>query len=319
MAHYTQVTVFGGTGFIGRYLIDRLANLGLIVRVATRSPASTYFLRTAGTVGQVVPILCNIHNDDHVQQAIQGSDWVINLVGTLAEGGKSQSFEKLHHEFPARIAAIAEKSGVKRLVHVSALGATLESKSVYAQSKAKGENAVMTNFPQATILRPSVVYGPEDRFFNFFAKMATIAPFLPLIGGGKTRFQPVYVGDVVKAIIASLKQPTEHVQGKIFELGGDQVYSFKSLLQKLAQFTGTKSRLLTIPFPIAKIQGAILQYLPGSLLTVDQVQQLKNDNVVTGTKPGLKDLGITPEDLDAILPSYLTRFRGGRFAFKRTA
>jgi uncharacterized protein YbjT (DUF2867 family) len=318
MAHYTQVTVFGGTGFIGRYLVDKLAALGVTVRVATRSPASMYFLRTAGTVGQIVPVLCNINDDQSVRQAIQGSDWVINLVGTLTSSGK-QSFEKLHHEFPARLSAIAVKSGVQRMVHISALGAALDAKSKYAQSKAKGENAVLSNFPHATVLRPSIVYGPEDRFFNFFAKMATIVPFLPLIGGGKTKFQPVYVGDVVKTIIASLKQPEEHVQGKIFELGGDQVYSFKSLLQKLAQFTGEKSKLIPVPFVFAKFKGAFLQYLPGSLLTVDQVRQLQSDNIVGGTKPGLRDLGITPEDLDAILPSYLTRFRGGRFAFKRTA
>jgi NADH dehydrogenase len=319
MAHYTTVTVFGGTGFIGRYLIDKLADLNVIVRVATRSPSRAYFLRTAGTVGQVVPILCNIHDDNSVQQAIQGSDWVINLVGELNEGRGKNSFEKIHHEFPARIAALAAKNKVQRLVHVSALGASLSSKSVYAQTKYAGEVNVSANFPEATILRPSVVYGPEDRFFNFFAKMASIAPFLPLIGGGKTQFQPVYVGDVVKAIIASLKQPEENVQGKIFELGGDEVLSFKSLMQKMAQFTGQKSKLLSIPFPIAKIQGAVFQMLPGSLLTIDQVKQLQSDNVVSGTKPGLHELGITPENLDAILPAYLTRFRGGRFAYKRTA
>jgi uncharacterized protein YbjT (DUF2867 family) len=319
MAHYTQVTVFGGTGFIGRYLIDKLADMNVIVRVATRSPASAYFLRTAGTVGQVVPILCNIHDDNSVQQAIQGSDWVINLIGELKDGGGKNSFEKLHHEFPARLAAIAAKNKVQRLVHVSSLGASLQATSLYAQTKAKGESAVANNFPNATILRPSVVYGPEDRFFNFFAKMASIAPFLPLIGGGKTQFQPIYVGDVVKAIIVSLKQPEENVQCKIFEIGGDEVLSFKSLMQKMAQFTGEKSRFLSIPFPIAKIKGAVWQYLPGSLLTIDQVRQLQTDNVVSGTKPGLHELGITPENLDAILPSYLTRFRGGRFAFKRTA
>lgn len=318
MAHYTQVTVFGGTGFIGRYLIDQLANMGVIIRVATRSPASAYFLRTAGAVGQVVPVICNIHDDASVQKAIEGSDWVINLVGSLTEKGKKESFEKLHHEFPARVAAISKRAGVKRLVHVSALGAFPESPSVYSQTKAKGESAVTNNFPEATILRPSIVFGPEDRFFNFFAKIATLSPFLPLIGGGKTQFQPVYVGDVVKTIVAGLKQPEDHVQGKIFELGGDEVFSFKSLMQKLAQFTGNKSRLVSIPFFIAKIQGAIFQMLPGKLLTVDQVKQLQSNNIVTGNKPGLHDLGITPETLDAILPAYLTRFRGGRFAYKRT-
>lgn len=319
MAHYTTVTVFGGTGFIGRYLIDQLADMGVIIRVATRSKAGAYFLRTAGSVGQVVPVLCNIHDDASVQKAVAGSDWVINLVGTLVEKGKKGSFEKVHHEFPARLGAIASRAGVKRLVHVSALGASLNSASSYAQTKAKGESALSNNFPEATILRPSVVYGPEDRFFNLFAKLATLSPVLPLIGGGKTLFQPVYVGDVAQAIIAACKQPEEKVQGKIFELGGDEVLSFKQLLEKMAEFTGNQSRLISVPFFAASLQGRILQHLPGSLLTVDQVKQLKNDNVVSGTKPGLSDLGINPETLDAILPPYLTRFRGGRFAFKRTA
>lgn len=319
MAHYTTVTVFGGTGFIGRYLIDKLADMGVIVRVATRSQASAYFLRTAGAVGQVVPVVCNIHDDNSVQRLVAGSDWVINLIGTLAEKGKKGSFEKLHHEFPARLGAIANRAGVKRLVHISAIGASMDSASSYAQTKAKGEAALANNFPEATILRPSVVYGPEDRFFNRFAQLATISPMLPLIGGGKTLFQPIYVGDVVKAIAASLKQPESDVQGKIFELGGDEVLSFKQLMEKMAQFTGTQSKLVSVPFALASMQGRILQNLPGALLTVDQVKQLKQDNVISGTKPGLHELGITPEAMEAVLPSYLTRFRGGRFAFKRSA
>ena len=319
MAHYTTVTVFGGTGFIGRYLIDKLADQGVTVRVATRSKASAYFLRTAGAVGQVVPVICNIHDDNSVQNVVAGSDWVINLIGSLTGKGKNGSFEKLHHEFPARLAAIAARNNVKRLVHVSSLGAAANAASNYAQTKAKGESALSNNFPEATILRPSIVYGAEDRFFNRFAQLATISPVLPLIGGGKTLFQPVFVGDVVKAIMVALKQPEEQVQGKIFELGGDDVLSFKQLMQKMAEFTGNESKLVSLPFALASLQGRILQHLPGALLTVDQVKQLKSDNVVSGEKPGLHDLGITPETLDAILPAYLHRFRGGRFAFKRTA
>jgi uncharacterized protein YbjT (DUF2867 family) len=319
MVHYTQVTVFGGTGFIGRYLIDQLADLGVIVRVATRSTASGYFLRTAGNVGQVVPVICNLHDDASVQKAIQGSDWVINLVGTLNDASGKNSFDKLHQEFPERLARIATAQNVKRFVHISALGASTQSDSHYAQSKAKGEQSILAYFPEATILRPSIVYGPEDRFFNFFAKMATISPVLPLIGGGTTKFQPVYVGDIVKAIIAALKQPTEKVQGKIFELGGDETYSFKELMETMFTYTGNPRRLMRIPFFIAKIQGAVFQHLPGSLLTVDQVKQLQKDNVMSGDLPGFKDLGITPDSLAAILPSYLKRFKGGRFAFKHVA
>ncbi len=319
MVHYTQVTVFGGTGFIGRYLVDKLADMGVIVRVATRSTASGYFLRTAGSVGQVVPVVCNLHDDASVQKAVQGSDWVINLVGSLNDNSGTNSFEKLHQEFPERLARIATQEHVTRFVHISALGASTQSNSSYAQSKAKGEEAIMAYFPEATILRPSVVYGSEDRFFNFFAKMATIAPFLPLFGGGHTKFQPVYVGDVVKAIIAGLKKPTEAVQGKIFELGGETTYSFKELFEEMFKYTGNPKPMLSIPFFIAKIQGAVMQRLPGSLLTADQVKQLQNDNVVSPDAPGFKELGIIPESLSAILPSYLSRFKGGRFAFKRTA
>lgn len=316
MAHYTKATIFGGTGFLGRYVVENIADNNVTIRVPTRSMAKGYFLRMAGGVGQVVAQGCNIHDDLSVQKAIEGSDWVINLVGALSEQGTS-SFEKLHHEFPERLARLCQQSGVKRLVHVSSLGADENAPSLYARTKALGEQAILREFPKATILRPSVMFGPEDRFFNFFAQMAVFSPVLPLIGGGKTQFQPVYVNDVARAIVESVRRPEQEVQGKIFELGGDERYSFKGLLEKLADFTGKKRHLLNIPFGLAKIQGAIFQHLPGTLLTVDQVRQLMTDNVVSGAKPGLKELGIVPETLDAILPQYLGRFSGGRFAFKR--
>ena len=316
MTHYTQVTVFGGTGFLGRYVIDRLADLGVTVRVATRSPANAYFLRTAGTVGQVVPVLCNIHEDNSVFNAIQGSDWVINLVGILAEKGKHNNFENLHHTFPARLSAMAARCNVKNLVHVSALGASGQSPSAYARSKAMGETAVLLNFPRASILRPSIMYGKEDRFFNFFARMASLSPFLPLIGGGVTKFQPVYVGDVADAILKCLTQ--ENAVGRIYELTGTDIYSFRDLLEKMMRITGVQKPFLKIPFGLAKVQGAVFQRLPGALLTVDQVKQLQSDNVFSHDKPGLHQLGITPETLDAILPTYLKRFQpGGRFAGTR--
>lgn len=319
MAHYSKVTIFGGTGFIGRYVVDKLADQNVIVRVATRSPSSAYFLRTAGSTGQIVPFHCNIHDELSVEEAVQGSDWVINLVGVLSESGQ-QNFDEMHHLFPERLAKAAQKAGVKRLVHISALGADAASGSHYAQSKAQGEQAILNAFPQATILRPSIVFGPEDRFFNKFAAMAEVAPFLPLIGGGKTRFQPVYVGDVAQAIIQSLKLPHEEVQGRVYELAGDETYSFRQLLEKVSALTGRVRRFLTIPFGLAMLQGAIFQMLPGKVLTVDQVRLLRQDNVVSGSVSGLRNLGITPETLDAILPSYLSRYRaGGRFAGKRHA
>jgi len=320
MTHYTQVTVFGGTGFLGRYVIDRLADMGVTVHVATRSPASAYFLRTAGTVGQVVPVQCDIHDDVSVFCAIKGSDFVINLTGIIAEKGKYNTFDNVHHNFPARLATMATRCGVKRLVHVSALGASSQSKSSYARSKAAGESSIMQNFPKATILRPSLMFGPEDNFFNMFARMAAISPIVPLIGGGKTVFQPVYVADVADAVIASLQMDPAKVQGKIFELGGDDRYSFKELLQKMMAITNVPRRLMTIPYPIATLQGAVMQHLPGAVLTIDKVRQLQQDNVLTGMHSGLRDLGITPETLDAILPVYLKRFQpGGRFAGARLA
>lgn len=312
MTHYTQVTVFGGTGFIGRYVIDQLADLGVTVRVATRSVASGYFLRTAGSVGQVVPFVCDIHDDADVRHAVEGSDWVINLVGLLAEKGKKQTFEKVHHEFPERLAKACARAGVKRFVQLSALGASISGPSNYARTKALGEEAVFRNFPEATILRPSVVFGPEDRFFNMFAQMASILPAVMIVGGD-TQFQPVYVGDVAQAVVKSLT--ASDVQGKVFELAGDERYSFRGLMQKMFDYTGQQKAVVSLPFALAKIQGAVLQHLPGQLLTVDQVRQLRVDNVTTGANPGLSALGIVPETLDAILPQYLKRFYpGGRFA-----
>lgn len=320
MAHYTTVTVFGGTGFIGRYVIDKLADAGVIVRVATRSPASAYFLRTAGTTGQVVPFACNIHDDASVAKAVEGTDWVINLIGILAEGGKQQRFDTLHHLFPKRLAAAAANAGMKRLVHVSALGASLQAESVYASTKAKGEEAILQAFPDASILRPSIVFGPEDNFFNRFARMAAISPFLPLIGGGKTLFQPVYVDDVASAVIRCCTLPHSDVKNRIFELGGDEVHSFRHLLKMMLDIIGIDRKFATISFGIARIKGAVLQHLPGAILTVDQVAQLRTDNIVSGALPGLRDLGITPETLESILPTYLGQYRtGGNIAHRRRA
>lgn len=308
-----HVTIFGGTGFIGRYLVDRLADMGFVVRVATRRPSSTYFLRTAGSVGQVVGVACNIHDDTSFAAAICGSDYVVNLIGTLAEKGKN-TFDALHVQFPGRLGRIAKLAGVQRVVHISALGADEKAPSLYAQSKARGENYLLAEFSNATILRPSIVFGAEDKFFNLFARMASVAPVLPLIGGGKTVFQPVFVGDVVQAIVNALTFD-QGVQGKIFELGGPEKLSFKQCIQRIMTHTNVHRPMITLPFAVAKAQGAILQYLPGPLLTLDQVRSLTVNNVVSGHLSGFKDLQIDPMPLDAILPGYLSCYRkGGRFA-----
>jgi uncharacterized protein YbjT (DUF2867 family) len=317
MKNKKQITVFGGTGFIGRYVIDRLCDQGYTIRVATRSPSSAYFLRTSGAVGQVVPVACNIFNDASIAEAIAGSSHIINLVGILAEKGR-QTFESVHQYFPASLARLAARNHIERFVQVSSLGAGENASSQYAQSKAAGEKAVLAAFPQAAILRPSIVFGPEDGFFNRFARMAQIMPMLPLIGGGHTKFQPVYVGDVADAIVRSISAP-DVVTGT-FELGGDDIYSFKELMEKMFTYTAQPRTLVTVPFALAKAKGAVLQYLPGQLLTVDQVRSLSTDNVISGKYPGLRDFSINPTPLDAILPTYLTRYRpGGRFSKSRAA
>jgi NADH dehydrogenase len=303
--------VFGGGGFIGRHLIKRLAKSGAVVRVPSRHPSRLGFLRTTGLVGQIVPEIIDVFDDAQIGAAIRGADLVINLIGILSPT-RRVGFERAHAELPGRIAAIATESGAGAFVHVSALGADAASPSAYARSKAAGETAVLAAFPSATILRPSIIFGPEDQFFNRFAAMAMISPVLPLIGGGTTRFQPVYVGDVADAIMAAADQPA--ARGRIFELGGPTVYTFKELLALLLAETGQKRLLVPIPWGVARIQAAIAERLPTAPLTRDQVALLTRDNVLSGLLPGLSDLAIRPTAAEIILPTYLDRFRkGGRF------
>ncbi|HYE00224.1 MAG TPA: complex I NDUFA9 subunit family protein, partial [Alphaproteobacteria bacterium] len=273
------VTVFGGTGFLGRYIIRRLARTGARIRVATRNPGQANFLRPNGNVGQIVPLPCAVRSDESVAAVIRGADTVVNLVGILSESGRS-TFEAMHHELPARIARIAAASGVERMVHVSAIGADAQSPSAYAKSKAAGEQAVQAAFPAATILRPSVVFGPEDDFFNRFAKMARISPFLPLIGGGHTRFQPVYVGDVATAVGEALIQAS--AAGHLYELGGPKIYSFAELMQLVLAQMGRKRPLVDMPWGLARALASVLEKLPGQALTRDQLLLLQSDNVVSG-------------------------------------
>jgi NADH dehydrogenase len=313
---YVTATVFGGSGFLGRHLIRRLARTGCIIRVPTRDVVRAAALKTAGHVGQIVPMHCNVRSDESVAAVLQGSDLVINLIGTLAPRGRN-TFGSVHAEAAERIARLAAAAGARRLVHVSAIGADPASPSAYARSKAEGERLVSAAFPGVTILRPSIVFGPEDQFFNKFAGLTRIAPALPLIGGGRTRFQPVYVGDVADAAMAVLARPD--TRGLRFELGGPRVYSFRELMQLVLTITGRHRGLVSVPWGFAALLGSVLQLLPNPLLTRDQVRQLGQDNVVGGTLPGLADLGIAPTAAEAILPTYLDRFRvGGRFAGTRT-
>lgn len=309
-----NVTVFGGSGFLGRYIVQRLAHAGARVRVATREPESARFLQPLGVVGQVMAVQANLRHEPSVRRAVEGADAVVNCVGVLFERGR-QSFGAVHVNGAARVAQAARDAGARRLLHVSALGADAESTSVYARSKAAGEKAVLEAFPEAVILRPSVVFGPEDDFFNRFAALARILPALPLIGGGATRFQPVYVGDVADAAAKLLGD--EGASGA-WELGGPRVYTFKELMQFVLRETGRRRLLLPLPFAVAKFESYFLQLLPKPLLTPDQVELLRRDNVVSEGARTLKDLGLAPTPAEAVVPSYLARYRrGGKLAPSR--
>lgn len=303
------VTVFGGSGFLGRHTVRALARAGWRIRVAVRHPNSAFFLRPLGSVGQIDLIKCDITDPEAVTRAVQGAQAVVNLCGILFQSG--QTFEDVQADGAAHIAQAASAAGVEALVHVSALGADNQSDSEYAVTKAQGEDAVREAFPKAVILRPSIVFGPEDGFFNKFAALARFVPALPLIGGGHTRFQPVFVGDVAQAIVTGLGRQ----DGRSYELGGPAVYSFKELLQLILRETGRRRLLVPLPFGLAMLKAAFLQILPKPLLTMDQVRLLKKDNVVSPTASGLKDLGITPTSVEAVVPAYLWRFHPrGEFA-----
>jgi uncharacterized protein YbjT (DUF2867 family) len=313
-----RVTVFGGSGFVGRYVVRRLAAEGYVVRVAVRDPIAAAFLKPTGNVGQIVPMRADLTAGDAVlEAAIAGSDVVINLVGILYERGKS-TFNAIQAEAPARVARIAAANGVSRFVQMSALGADLHATAAYARSKAAGEAGVRAAFPAATIIRPSIIFGPEDGFFNRFACIARYSPALPLIGGGVTRFQPVYVGDVADAIVRVVKD--ESARGQVYELGGPRIYTFRELMELMLTELRRHRGLIPVPFWIAGLQGLVLQLLPVPPLTRDQVELLKQDNVTTPGMPGLVELGIKPTAVELIIPTYLDMYRkGGRFAGNRAA
>ncbi|HZH26367.1 MAG TPA: complex I NDUFA9 subunit family protein [Azospirillaceae bacterium] len=314
---YSVATVFGGTGFIGRYIVRRLAKAGCIVRVASRHPSKANFLRTAGHVGQIVPMACNIHDDASVAAVLQGANLVVNMVGILHES-RNSTFDTVQATASERIARIAAAEGATRLLHFSAIGADPSAKSDYARTKGLGEAAVRAAFPNATILRPSVVFGAEDQFFNRFAAMSELAPALPLIGGGTTRFQPVYVADVADAALGCLQDGA--TMGMTFELGGPRVYTLREVLEMVLTETRRNRMLLPLSWGFAETLAGLLGRLPNPPLTRDQVELLKRDNVVSPDMPGLPALGIQPTAVEMILPTYLDKYRiGGRFRSRLTA
>lgn len=311
--------VFGGSGFIGRNVVRELAKRGWRVRVAVRRPHLAQFLRPMGAVGQIQLAQANVRDRQSIEGALQGAEAVVNLVGILFESGKQQ-FETVQAGGASAIAELAAAAGVENYVHVSAIGADAQSDSLYARTKGEAEEAVRRFAPAATILRPSIVFGPEDEFFNKFAAMAMMSPALPLIGGGKTKFQPVYVDDVADAVCEALILP--EAKGRVYELGGPRIYSFKDLLQLMLAETGRKRILAPVPFPLAFLIGFAGQ-TAGALpfveppLTADQVKLLKSDNVVEtdGSVGTIADLGIAPQTVESILPSYMVRYRKyGQFA-----
>ena len=304
-----RITVFGGAGFVGRYIVKRLAAAGAGVRVACRDPERAKFLKPAGGVGQVVPVQANLRYPDSVRAAVEGVDAAINCVGVLVSRGP-QSFGAIHAVGAREVASAAAEAGVRQLVHISAIGAEAESTAAYARSKAVGEAAVREAFPDAAILRPSLIIGPEDDFFNRFALLARLLPALPLVGGGFTRFQPAYVGDVADAAVAALDRA-----GGLFELGGPKVYSFRQLMELLLEEIGRKRLLVPVPFAVMQAKAAFIQFVPGAPITPDQVESLKYDNIVSEGAAGFAELGIEPTDIETVIPTYLDRFRiRGRFA-----
>jgi NADH dehydrogenase len=313
------ITIYGGSGFIGRHVVRAIAETGARMRIAVRRPELAGFLQPLGGVGQINAVQANVRYPDSLLAAAEDADAVVNLVGILFPSGK-QTFKAVMDEGARNVAEAARAKGARALVHVSAIGANPEAPSHYARSKAAGEKAVREAFPGAAILRPSIVFGPEDDFFNRFAAMARISPVLPLIGGGKTKIQPVFAGDVAKAVVAGLTGKTE--AGAPYELGGPEVLTMKEVMQRVLAYTMRKRLLLSEPFFIAKLQGAFLQWLPKPLLTVDQVRMLETDNVVSeeARRAGrtLEGLGIEPVAIKSVVPEYLEQYRPrGQFSVYR--
>ncbi len=306
------VTIFGGSGFVGRYVARRLAKDGWRIRVACRRPYEAHFVRMYGDVGQVEPVFANIRDDASVAAAVTGADAVVNCVGILSESGRN-GFAAVQDEGASRVARISAAEGVGRLVHVSAIGAEAGSDSAYGRSKAAGEAGVIEHMPGAVILRPSIVFGPEDAFFNRFAGMARLAPVLPVVGPD-TKFQPVHVDDVAAAVVLAVDG---RAQAGIYELGGPDVDTFRELMETMLKVIRRRALVVTVPFFAARLMAGVLDLgqtltagiLHNNTLTRDQVRNLAQDNVVSGRYPGFAELGIQPVAMESILPEYLWRFR----------
>lgn len=312
MAAPRLVTIFGGSGFVGRYIARRMAKRGWRVRVACRNPNEAVFVRPYGVVGQVEPVQANVRDDDSVRAAIRGADAVVNLVAVLNSRGR-QTFEALHVDAAARVARIAAEEGATRLVHTSAIGADADSDSHYSRTKGEGEAAVLDAFPDAIILRPSLIFGHEDELFNRFASMARLGPVLPIFGGN-TLFQPVYVDDVAHA---AEKAVTGAAEAGVYELGGPDVETLSEMMHRMLKVIRRRRLVLNLPFLVGTIMGKMLDFVQfitfgifnNKILTADQVRTLREDNVVAGDARGLEDLGIDPMSMDAVLDEYLYRFR----------
>lgn len=304
------VTVFGGSGFVGRHVVRALLKRGWRVRAAVRRPELAGYLQPLGMVGWVQPIQANLRYRWSVDRAVEGADAVVNLVAILSPSGR-QSFEAVNVFGPRAVAEAARGAGLDRVVHVSALGADPNSPSAYGRSKAAGEAAVFETLPDSVVMRPSIIFGPEDHFFNRFAGMARMSPALPLVGGGKTKFQPIFVGDVAKAVADAVDGHAR--PGTVYELGGPEVHDFRQCMEIMLAVIGRKRLLLPLPWGVASLMGSVLQYLPGKMLTPDQVRQLRVDNVVSeaaiAEKRTIRAFGVNPTTLESVLPSYLNRFR----------
>jgi len=309
------VTVFGGSGFVGTQAVRDLAKAGWRIRVAVRNPNLAYKMRLLGDVGQIDVVQANIRDRASIERALDGATASLNLVGVLRETGR-QGFQAVHVMGARNVAQAARTMGVSRVVHVSAIGADPDAPSKYGRTKAEGEAAVREIFPDAAVVRTSIVFGNGDSFFNRFAGMAQFAPALPLIGGGHTRFQPVFVGDVGRALARIVGD--EASAGQTFELAGPGVFTFRELMEKMLAETEQRRLLLPVPWPAARMLGRLGDLGAGLIpppVTADQVESLKVDNVASGQHPGLAELGVTPTSLEAILPSYLYRYRkGGQYA-----
>jgi uncharacterized protein YbjT (DUF2867 family) len=296
-------TVVGGSGFLGRYVVKRLAAEGHVVRAAVRRPDEALFLKTMGRVGQVVPLYTDITNEALVSRAVEGADIVVNLVGVLSERRRGD-FTRIQAEGAGRVARLAAAAGAQHMVHVSAIGANPDGPARYARTKAEGEAAVRAAFPTATILRPSIVFGAEDQFFNRFGALARMSPLMPVIAGA-TRFQPVYVGDVADAVMQVLRRP--EAAGAVYELGGPRIMSFREIISWILAQTRRHNRLVSVPHALARLLTAI----PFSGLTADQLLMLSRDNVADPTCPGLTELGLLPTPIELVVPQYLERYRKG--------